>query len=185
MGDLPAARGWLRKAIQRWPQHSAVQSARLHIAGFYESPADALAIINAIDAGTSPNENQTGVWRNYIKAKEARSGQAIGATIQKIREAANDGDIPRETEIMMLAGLGETRRAIAAANLALDHQLLDPRFLFTPVMRDVRRDPGFVGLASRMGLIRYWRETGKRPDFCTDRAASSECTPQLLAALKT
>ena len=185
VGNLAAARSWLRQAIQRWPNHSAVRAARLHIAAFYEQPADSRAIFDAIDAGAPPNESQTEVWRDYIEAREAHSGQMTRATIQKIREAADNGEIPRETEIMMLAGLGETRRAIAVANLALDHQKLDPRFLFTPVMRDVRRDPGFVGLASRMGLIRYWRETGKRPDFCIDRTTSSECSSQFLAALKT
>ena len=107
-----------------------------------------------------------------------------GATIRKIREAADQGKISRETEIMMLAGLGETKQAIEAANSALDHQQLEPWFLFTPVTRNLRQDPGFVGLAARMGLIKYWRETGKRPDFCTDQATRSECSPQLLAALK-
>lgn len=184
VGNLPAARGWLQKGIQRWPNHSAVRAARLYIAGFCEQPADGLAIIDAIDAGTPQGEDQTTIWRTFIQARAAHSGQVTGATIQKIREAAADGKISRETEIMMLAGLGETKRAVAAANLALDHQQLDPRFLFAPVMRDVRRDAGFVGLASRMGLIKYWRETGKRPDFCTDRAASSECSSQLSAALK-
>jgi hypothetical protein len=83
----------------------------------------------------------------------------------------------------MLAGLGKTAQAVEAANLALDQQKLDPRFLFTPVMRDVRRTPAFVGLANRMGLVRYWRETGKRPDFCTGRSVASECSPELLAAI--
>jgi hypothetical protein len=55
-------------------------------------------------------------------------------------------------------------------------------FLFTPVTRNLRQDPGFVGLAARMGLIKYWRETGKWPDFCADRA--SECGPKLLAAIQ-
>jgi DNA-binding winged helix-turn-helix (wHTH) protein/TolB-like protein/tetratricopeptide (TPR) repeat protein len=184
VGNLDAARSWLRQAIQRWPNHSAVRAARLNIAAFYEQPADALTIFDAIDAGARPNENQTRVWRHYIQAKEARSRQVTGAAIQTIREGAANGEIPRETEIMMLAGLGESRRAIAAANLALDRQKLDSRFLFTPVMRDVRRDPDFVSLASRMGLIKYWRETGKRPDFCTDSAAATECSSQLLAAMK-
>jgi hypothetical protein len=85
---------------------------------------------------------------------------------------------------MMLAGLGETKQAIDVANFALDHQELQPWFLFTPVMGEVRQDPGFVDLASRMGLMRYWRETGKRPDFCTDRATQSECSSRLLAALR-
>ena len=184
VGNLAAARNWIGQAIQRWPNHSAVRAARLHIAAFYEEPADALAIFDAIDAAAPPNENQTGLWREYIQARLARSGQRTNATIQKIRDAADNHEISRETEISMLAGLGETSQAIEVANLALDHQTLDPRFLFTPVLRDVRRDPGFVGLAARMGLIKYWRETGKRPDFCPGSATSSECSSELLAALK-
>jgi DNA-binding winged helix-turn-helix (wHTH) protein/TolB-like protein/tetratricopeptide (TPR) repeat protein len=185
MGNLPAARGWLQKAIQRWPNHSAVRSVRRYIAGFYEQPADGLAIINAMDAQTSADENQTAIWRSFVEARAARSAQVTGAAIPKIREAADQGRIPREAEIMMLAALGETKQAIEAANLALDHrQQLESRFLFTPVTRNIRQDPGFVGLATRIGLIKYWRETGKRPDFCTDPAARGECSPQLLAALK-
>ena len=71
------------------------------------------------------------------------------------------------------------------ANSALDRQQhLQPWFLFTPITRNLRQDPAFVPLAARMGLISYWRDTGKRPDFCTDPARRSECTPQLLAALR-
>ena len=184
MGNLPAARDWIQKAIQRWPNHSAVRSYRLHIAGFYEQPADALAIINAIDAQRSTDDDQIAIWRSFAEARRARSAQVSAMTIPKIREAADQAKIPRETEIMMLAELGETKQAIAAASLALDHQQqLEPRFLFTPVTSAIRRDPGFVSLAARMGLIKYWRETGKRPDFCTGRTAGSECSPQLLAAL--
>lgn len=185
MGNLPAARGWIQKAFERWPNHSAVRSHRLYIVGFYEQPADALATINAMGAETSGDDNQTAIWRTFVEARAANSKDLTGAAIPRIRQAADQGKIPRETQIMMLAALGETKEAIEAANLALDHQQrLEPRLLFTPVMREVRQDPGFVGLAARMGLIRYWRETGKRPDICTDQAASSECSPQLLAALK-
>ena len=184
LGNLPEARRWLQTAVQRWPKASNVRAARFYIAGFLEEPTDALAIMDATDATTPPGQSQTAIWRSFIQARAARSKQAAAATIEKVREAAGDGKITRETEIMMLAGLGETKQAIAVTNLALDDSELDPRFLFTPVMSDVRRDPGFVGLASRMGLIKYWRETGKRPDFCTGPAATSECSPQLLAAMK-
>jgi DNA-binding winged helix-turn-helix (wHTH) protein/TolB-like protein len=202
IGNLPAARGWLQEAIQRWPNHSGVRAVRRYVAGFYERPADGLAMINAMDAQTSHDindtagfaminamgaqtsydANQTAIWRTFIEAKAAHSAQLTGASIRRIREAADQGKVSRETEIMMFAGLGETKQAIEAANLALDHQELQAWFLFTPVTRILRQDPGFVGLAARMGLIKYWRETGKWPDFCTDRA--SECGPQLLAAIK-
>ena len=105
------------------------------------------------------------------------------ATIRKIREAANQGKVLPEVEIMMLADLGASRQAMEMANSAVDDQRLQAWFLFTPITRNMRQDPGFIRLADRMGLIKYWRETGKRPDFCADPTRRSECSPQLLAAI--
>jgi len=105
-------------------------------------------------------------------------------TALQLREAADQEKISRENEILMLAALGETRQAMEAANSTLNHQRFESWVLFAPVTRNLRQDPGFVSLAARMGLIEYWRETGKRPDFCINPAIRSECSPQLLAALK-
>ncbi|MFL6725035.1 MAG: winged helix-turn-helix domain-containing protein [Sphingomicrobium sp.] len=185
MGNLTEASGLLHKAIERWPNHSAGRAAQRHIVGFYERPSEALALLDRLNAEASPGDDQNAIWRSFIEAKAAHSGKVTGTAIDQIREAADGGKISRETEVMMLAGLGETKKAIEAANAALNHRQLQSWFLFTPVTRSLRQDPGFVPLASRMGLIEYWRETGKRPDFCTDQASRSECTPQLLAALRT
>ena len=183
MGNLPEAKAWIQRAARLWPNHSGVQRIQQYIIGFYGRPAEALAMIDAAGAQTPADDNQTAIWRSFIEARAAGSAQANAATIPKIREAADRGDIPRDTEIMMFAALGEPRLAIEAANLALDRQQeVQPQYLFAPIARNVRQDPGFVGLAARLGLIKYWRETGKWPDFCTDR--TPECSPQLLAAIR-
>jgi DNA-binding winged helix-turn-helix (wHTH) protein/TolB-like protein len=183
-GNLPEARGWIQKGVQLWPNHSGVRRVRRYIAGFYERPSEALATLDAMDARASSGESQNEIWRNFVKAKAAHSGRLTAETALQIREAADREEISRENEILMLAALGETRQAMEAANSALLHKRFESWILFTPVTRNLRQDPGFVGLASRMGLIDYWRETGKRPDFCTDLAMRRECSPQLLAALK-
>jgi len=180
MGKLPAARAWIRKAVQLWPNHSGVRRVQQYIAGFYEAPAEALATINA---QPSADDNQTAIWRSFLKARAAAPAQVNAATMSKIREAADRREISRETEIMMMAELGGTKQAIEAANFALNRgQQLQPQYLFTPVTRNIRKDPGFVPLARRMGLIEYWRETGKWPDFCADH--TTECSRQLLAAIR-
>jgi DNA-binding winged helix-turn-helix (wHTH) protein/TolB-like protein len=183
MGNIAAARTTIQKAVQFWPNHQGVWRWQQYIAGFYEQPSDALATLKLLDARNSLRESNV-IWRTYVEAKAAHSEQMTNAAALKIRAAADQGTISRENEIMMLAGLGETEQAIDTANSALDRRRLEPWFLFTPVTRNMRQDPGFVPLAGRMGLIKYWRETGKRPDFCTDAAARSECSPQLLAALQ-
>jgi hypothetical protein len=106
------------------------------------------------------------------------------AAVPDILAAGNERTITRENEIMMLAALGEAKTAIEIANSVLDRQVLDPSFLFVPVTRNLRLGHGFVPLASRLGLIKYWRETGKWPDFCTGPAAQSECSAELLAAIR-
>ena len=182
MGNVSAARSALQKAIEFWPNHEGVWKWQQYIAGFYEEPSDALSIFKSLDARSSLRESN-GIWRVFVEAKAARSVQAANAASLEIRAAADQGTITRENEIMMLAGLGLTRQAIETANSTLGHQQLEPWFLFTPVTRGLRQDPGFLPLASRMGLIKYWRETGKRPDFCTGSAVRTECSAKLLAAL--
>jgi DNA-binding winged helix-turn-helix (wHTH) protein/TolB-like protein len=182
-GDLTAARASLQKAVQFWPNHPGVWKVQQYIAGFYEQPADALEAFKLLDARISLAESNA-IWRSFIEAKAARSAQASEAASLEIRAAADRGIISRENEIMMLAELGQTKLAIEIANSVLDHQELEPWFLFTPTARNLRQDPGFVPLAKRMGLIEYWRETGKRPDICVGRTSPAECSPQVLAALK-
>jgi DNA-binding winged helix-turn-helix (wHTH) protein/TolB-like protein len=184
VGNLSAARAWLRKGVQLWPNHSGVRRVQQYIVGFYRQPAEAIAIFNRLDAQSPSDEKQGVVWRTFIEARSAHSMALTAAAVRTIREAADQAKISRENEIMMLAALGETSQAIEAANSGLDRQRLESWILFTPVTRNMRQDPRFVGLAARLGLIKYWRETGKWPDFCTGSAARSECSPQLLAALK-
>ena len=182
MGNLAAARDALQRAVQLWPNHPGVWKRQQYIAGFYDKPADALTVFNRLDARSSLRESNA-VWRSFVEARAAHSDQVTAASIPRILAAGDRGTITRENEIMMIAALGETKRAVEVTNSVLDRQELEAWFLFTPVTRSLRQDPGFVPLASRLGLIRYWRDTGKRPDFCTDPAARSECSPQLRAAI--
>jgi DNA-binding winged helix-turn-helix (wHTH) protein/TolB-like protein len=184
MGNLAAAKAWIQKAMERWPNHSSALAYQRYIAGFYEEPSEALAVFDQLDAQGAPGNDQNTIWRTFIQAKAAHSEQVTATAIERIRAAADQGKIPREIEIMMIAGLGDAKQAIEAANLGLDHQNLEPRlFLFAPITRNMRQDPGFLPLASRLGLIQYWRQTGKWPDFCTDQGRRAECSPELRAAM--
>lgn len=183
-GNLSAAKAAIHEASQLWPNHTGVRRVRQYVIGFYEQPTEAVAIFDAMDGRTPAGKDENDVWRSFIKAKAVHSSQLTAKTVRQIREAADQKKISRENEVLMLAALGETRQAMEAANSALNQQRFESWILFTPVTRNLRQDPGFVGLAFRMGLIDYWREAGKRPDFCTNPALRNECSPQLLAALK-
>jgi hypothetical protein len=51
----------------------------------------------------------------------------------------------------------------------------DTSMLFRPWMASVRRDPRFMALAKRMGLVDYWVKSGHWPDFCADADLEYDC----------
>jgi hypothetical protein len=57
----------------------------------------------------------------------------------------------------------------------------DSAFLFYPLTAPLRRDRRFMQLAARIGLVDYWRSTGKWPDFCSDPALPYNCQTEAKA----
>ena len=79
--------------------------------------------------------------------------------------------------IRMQAALGDAQGALDALNAAAPK--FPPPFLGTitwdPVLADVRGLPGYASLVERIGLIRYWRATKTKPDFCANANAPPVC----------
>ena len=46
---------------------------------------------------------------------------------------------------------------------------------FRPPFQQFRRDPRFMPLAARAGLVSIWRKTGKWPDFCFEPDLPYDC----------
>ena len=51
----------------------------------------------------------------------------------------------------------------------------DTYILFRPWMADVRRNPRFMALAARLGLVRYWQQSDQWPDFCFHSKLPYDC----------
>ena len=54
--------------------------------------------------------------------------------------------------------------------------LTGPGFLFYGQMAPLRRDPRFLQLSDRLGLLALWRQTGRWPDFCRDPTLPYRCS---------
>jgi len=68
-----------------------------------------------------------------------------------------------------LAALGRDQEALAAdERVVREWSTSLTVLLFTPPFANARRTPQFAALADRLGLLNYWRKTGRAPDFCTD-----------------
>jgi len=57
----------------------------------------------------------------------------------------------------------------------------DSAFLFYSLTEPMRRDRRFMQLAARIGLVGYWRSSGKWPDFCSDPGLPYNCQAEARA----
>jgi hypothetical protein len=67
------------------------------------------------------------------------------------------------------AALAVVSRLAERAGPGVLSQLYDPPFA------EARRTPEFEALATRYGLVDYWRRSGRKPDFCTEPNPPSMC----------
>jgi len=81
----------------------------------------------------------------------------------------------RQIVINDLASLGYIDDAFAVAEGFDPNRMGDPGLLFVKTTRAMRRDPRFMQLAARIGLVEYWRTSGHWPDFCSDADLPYDC----------
>jgi hypothetical protein len=138
---------------------------------------DALAILQEPVASQVMSSDDIAQARAFLEA--AKSGSPIER--EKVRQAtlaaAANGRSPTDA-IFALAALGYIDDAFAVAERYEPGQALTGEgafVLFTPAAAPMRRDPRFLKLAERLGLLALWRQSGKWPDLCQDPKLTYRC----------
>jgi hypothetical protein len=85
--------------------------------------------------------------------------------------------------IEALSVLGFTDDAFAVAQRFTPRGNGTSSALFFTLTAPLRRDPRFMQLAARIGLVDYWRSSGHWPDFCADPGLPYDCKVAAKAAL--
>jgi hypothetical protein len=94
------------------------------------------------------------------------------------RPSAGDSSFVVLGKIQMLSLLGDIDDAFALADRYVPQAQVTyatPSFLFFTPAAAMRRDPRFMRLAARLGLVDYWRTSGHWPDFCGDPSLPYRC----------
>ena len=157
--------GRLRKCLQfarRWPDARALDhDASLRPASITEKDVARDDIIYAAAESGKPQDIVK--VRNLLASLPASNGTVVIA-------------------VEVLSALGLVDDAFAAANPYKPGAALggDSSFLFYPLTAPMRRDPRFMQLAARIGLIDYWRSSGKWADFCTDPGLTYNCQAEAI-----
>jgi class 3 adenylate cyclase/TolB-like protein len=179
----------LANAEARWPGHAGVWYERFRINLWFGSRTEALRLLDEAPSGFSTAEIQC--WRRVA------TGLATNANRAR-REVARAAQAcwPPEDRYVVLASIGEvddafadverllaecpdanTVLAVGGATRALPRCLIDFswRTMFYPMTASMRRDPRFMPLMRRAGLLQYWLETDRWPEFCEEASLPYDC----------
>lgn len=113
-----------------------------------------------------------------FRALQVGDPAARAAAARTLAAAAATCGCTSSFSIRMQAALGDAPGALAQIEAQVAKGKIAPILStigWDPVLADVRRLPGFAPLTERVGLIRYWRTTRTRPDFCTAAGPPPVC----------
>ena len=173
------------RALQSWPQHPAVWFARFWTLAFTGRSASALAMLT--DSAARPAMPPAAVrgLEVSLRAIGSRKAADVGAAVASNVAAAERGPGQATAAIMVLSQLGasdaalrvargfllrqgpmivQQRHTAAQASITDQHHRV-AMMLWVPATENLRLQAGFRALCDGIGLVDYWRETGRRPDF--------------------
>ena len=171
-GEFSKAKADIAQARKKWPTDAAIDSAEFSYQFRYGDPRAALEILPRL--GDFTDADMAAV-RKVIEARIDPTPTKIDDAVATLNARFGNNPRTRGNVFRALGGFGRVDEAY--------HLLEDPKFqpfierdvLFRPDFAGVRADPRFMQVAARLGLVRYWRQSGYWPDFCASERLKYDC----------
>ncbi len=159
--------------LETWPNNRQMNELLVRTA-FWTGRTEP-ALRSLADPATYFTAVERGTYASALKAVGAGDSARNGAA-RRLVALAEEPSTRRAPLITALAALGADREAMAIASELFGSAGSTEQFvLFEPALAGTRRTPEFAALANRIGLVRYWRESGKPPEFCAAKDAPPLC----------
>ena len=185
-GQTAAGNAELDRRRRLWPHSAQVWYERLQIYGMEGRSDDVLALLD--DRQSRPKtfgDAEIQMIRTVALAGKSRTPAAI-AQMRRALLAPVSVQKALEARISTLSSLGLVDDAFRMADGYAQAGMTgfsSPAFLFSPGAASMRRDPRFMTLAAKLGLVHYWRSTGKWPDFCAEPGLPYACKAEAAKAV--
>jgi hypothetical protein len=162
-GAFEAAKKELALAERKWAGTEALRDAQWAYHLRFGDPKFAMSLREQgsnlyLRARLEPTPENINAMMAELKHATASIGAEFGYAVQALAE------FDRTDEVY------DWFDRVPATTLARQSYVL-----FRPAFADVWRDPRFMRVAKRNGLLDYWQKSGKWPDFCYDPKLPYEC----------
>lgn len=174
-GDQQEADALRERLYRIWPNSESAWRTRLANATYVGDPAEALQMLDNMDSGPVQFDPMvTARWRAFLLARQSGNPARLRAAALALRDLI-PGRYSRNSVAAALSSAGEVDAAYEVMQSASAIPGYWPSSMFMPPWANLRRDRRFLRLFRGVGLIDYWRETGRWPDFCADPRLPYNC----------
>jgi adenylate cyclase len=149
-------------------------STCLQVAGRWD---DAIALANDAAHRPAMAGAMNPVEAAYLQAGKTRAPGDLAKARTLLLPQPGDNMIVLSARMVGQSSLGFVDDAFVTADrwASIVGAQGNPYFLFFPLFAPMRRDPRFIELSNRLGLVDFWRKTGHWPDFCSDPSLPYNC----------
>ncbi|MEO6042073.1 MAG: winged helix-turn-helix domain-containing protein [Croceibacterium sp.] len=186
-GQRELAKSAIDRAARFNPDQTQTRVTRLALAAFYASPDEAAALLhNPATVPPGMSEQLIEAFDSFLLARRTGKPEDIEKAAAAVGTAARSDARYLDFAVKALTALGRIDQAFALMgppNLEGFTPRTGTAFLFEPVTAPLRADRRFWPVAARLGLVQYWTERDKWPDFCGDEIPLDTCKMAATLAL--
>jgi tetratricopeptide (TPR) repeat protein len=171
-GQFSKAKADIAEARKKWPNDPSIDFADFTLQFRYGDARAALELLprvsNSSDANMTP-------YRELIAARLDRTPSKIDEAIEALKGPTSNNPRTRNAVLAALGNFGRVDEAYRMLEEPGFQSIVERNILFRPDFAAVRADHRFMQIAVRLGLVRYWKQTGYWPDFCTTEQLRYDC----------
>jgi hypothetical protein len=171
-GQFSKAKSDIAESRKKWPNDQAIDYADFSFQFRYGDARAALEllprIVNSSDADLAP-------YRTYIAARLDPTPARIDEAIAALNGHSPGSAATRNKVLLALGNFGRVEEVYQLLEDPAFQPFVDKDALFRPDFAVVRADPRFMQIAARLGLVRYWTQTGYWADFCRSEQLRYDC----------
>jgi adenylate cyclase len=184
-GNYEAAQENNDRLYRIWPDSPPAWWGRLMTFSFSGDPTGALRMLDDIESapdGMRQRMREPGLtrWRALVSARRSGDPSSMRRAALALRELRPQFGSMTVGSALSLAGEVDAALEVGEGFLQVSD---DASSFFLPSWGNVRRDPRFLDMIRDTGLIQYWRETGRWPDFCAEPDLPYNCEEEAERAL--
>ena len=171
-GEFSKAKADIAEARKKWPNDSAIDYADFSLQFRY---GDARAALELLPRITNSSDASMAPYRKLIAARLDPTPAKVDDAIAALNGQGSNSPTVRNRVLLALGNFGRVDETYQLLENPAFQPFIERDALFRPDFAALRADPRFMRAAARLGLVRYWRQTGFWPDFCTSEQLRYDC----------